>query len=175
MSTTRWALYAFCATAVGTAAPSGAAAQGKQEIECSSNDGKRAHCEIPNVDTATVRMRTKLSQASCYRGKNWGVDETGVWVKDGCRARFSYVSKGRTPSGAVGTIECSSSDGKRKNCAVPNLDAKSVTVASKLSQAACDRGGSWDADSAGIWVSQGCRARFAFQRRTVPPPKPVAK
>ena len=63
-------------------------------IRCESNDDRRKHCEVTNIDPDSVTMDRKLSHANCYRGQNWDADSRGIWVDQGCRAEFGYVSKG---------------------------------------------------------------------------------
>lgn len=55
-------------------------------------------------------------------------------------------------------INCSSEDGGRHSCPV---DARGgVELTNQRSGSQCQRGYSWGADEAGIWVDHGCRADF---------------
>lgn len=140
------------------------AAMAQATVECSSPGG-RVHCPIPNLDTESVSLSRQHSQAACRRDETWGVDRNGVWVSNGCRATFAFAYRsfgGNWPS--AGTTECSS-DGSRRYCRVNGIDPESVTMDRKLSQAACLKGESWDADGGGIWVSRGCRAVFGYATR----------
>ncbi len=47
-------------------------------------------------------MERKLSRANCYRGQNWDADSSGIWVDNGCRARFAYVSRSGGSHGGGG-------------------------------------------------------------------------
>ncbi|HEX8173399.1 MAG TPA: DUF3011 domain-containing protein [Thermoanaerobaculia bacterium] len=56
-------------------------------ILCESTpSGQRHYCA---ADTSFgVRMSKQVSDTRCVKGTNWGFDENGVWVSDGCRAQF---------------------------------------------------------------------------------------
>lgn len=57
-------------------------------VTCESNDGRRRYCPA-NVGRGRVEIERKLSRADCRYGQSWGADRGGVWVDNGCRARFS--------------------------------------------------------------------------------------
>jgi len=42
-----------------------------------------------NLRHARVDLDQQLSRTQCRYGDNWGYDNGGVWVEDGCRAVFS--------------------------------------------------------------------------------------
>ena len=55
-------------------------------FRCESDDGRTRHC---NADTrGGVRINRQLSDSACIQGRNWGYDNSGVWVSQGCRAEF---------------------------------------------------------------------------------------
>jgi hypothetical protein len=150
--------------------PEGCSAGGTETIECESQHDSRRHCAVRNIDTRNVTLRRQLSETRCERGRNWGVDQDGIWVDNGCRAVFAYGTRhgGGSSSnrpGRYGTVKCESNDDRRKHCEVPNIDPGSVTMERKLSHVNCYRGQNWDADSRGIWVDNGCRAEFAYVSR----------
>jgi Protein of unknown function (DUF3011) len=62
-------------------------------IECGSQDDRRRHCEVPNIDPDSVTMDRQLSHANCHRGQSWGTESRGIWVDKGCRAEFGYVTR----------------------------------------------------------------------------------
>jgi len=66
----------------------------------------------------------------------------------------------------TGTVTCESNGNKRVHCSVSNLDTESVTMDKKLSKTNCFRDQNWGVDNHGIWVSGGCRAIFAYARRS---------
>ena len=89
-----------------------------QSISCSSDDGHRRYC--PADTRGGVRLLKQRSGSACNQGKSWGFDRGGVWVDHGCRADFaidSYQYRGPAPD-SVGTVSCSSDDGKRHYCTV---------------------------------------------------------
>jgi len=152
--------------------PEGCSPEGSSgTIRCESQRDGRRHCAVRNIDTGSVSLQRRLSETSCQRGRNWGVDSDGIWVDNGCRAEFAYRTRkgdGNWSSnrpGKYGTIQCESHNGRRRYCELSKIDPGSVTVERKLSDARCHRGQDWDAESQGIWVDNGCRAVFAYVSR----------
>ena len=152
--------------------PEGCSSAGSSgTIRCESQHDARKHCAVRNIDTGSVSLQRTLSETDCQRGRNWGVDQDGIWVDNGCRAEFAYryrhggLGTSSNRPGRLGTVLCESRDDRRKHCEVPNIDPDSVTMERKLSNANCYRGQNWDADSQGVWVDNGCRAEFAYVTR----------
>lgn len=55
-------------------------------IVCESQNNALNRC---SADTYYgVSLARQLSQNACVRGRSWGFDANGIWVKDGCRAEF---------------------------------------------------------------------------------------
>jgi hypothetical protein len=55
-------------------------------IECASRDYQYQYCR---VDTrGEVKLIKQISDSECRRGNTWGYDRNGIWVDDGCEARF---------------------------------------------------------------------------------------
>jgi hypothetical protein len=55
-------------------------------VRCESNGGRTIRCD---VDTrGGVRLVRRLSSSSCYQGRSWDWDRSGIWVSNGCRAEF---------------------------------------------------------------------------------------
>ena len=125
---------------------------------CESNGG-RTRCP---VDTSYgVRIAKQRSKHACALGRDWGYDETGVWVDHGCRAEFTVSTAGMPPMTSAGSrpvILCESNDGHRGYCQADTTWG--VTLSRKLSDANCIRGETWGYDANGIWVTRGCRAEF---------------
>lgn len=66
-------------------------------VTCESNSDNFRRCLIPRVRdprAVSVWIQTKYSKSSCTEGYSWGVDDQGIWVKHGCRARFAVDSTG---------------------------------------------------------------------------------
>ncbi|MDP8979767.1 MAG: DUF3011 domain-containing protein [Acidobacteriota bacterium] len=130
-----------------------------QTITCSSNNGRRVHC---NADTrGGVQMVRQLSGSRCSEGSSWGSDAQGVWVDRGCRAEFqtgtNNADRNRDRSG-TSTVTCSSDNGQRVYCNAGNQGG--VRLVRQLSGSACTEGATWGYDARGIWVDRGCRAEF---------------
>ncbi|MBX3644936.1 MAG: DUF3011 domain-containing protein [Rubrivivax sp.] len=140
-------------------------------IRCESQHDARKHCAVRNLDTGSVSLKRRLSESACQRDRNWGVDRDGIWVDNGCRAEFGYRTRpggGGSPSnrpGRHGTITCESNDDRRKHCEVSDIDPDRVKMERQLSQTNCRRGENWGADARGIWVDNGCRAKFSYASR----------
>lgn len=130
-----------------------------QTISCSSDDGHRHYC--PAETRGGVRLSKQRSGSSCRQGYSWGYDRGGVWVDRGCRADFaidSYQYRGSAPV-SIGTISCSSDDGRRHYCPVESRGP--VRLQQQRSGSPCQEGYSWGSDGKVIWVDHGCRADFA--------------
>ena len=131
-----------------------------QTIVCESNRGNRAHCD---VDTRYgVNFIRQLSKSNC--NQNWGYDQRGIWVDNGCRAEFS-INYGWDQSGAEGNIMmCESHRYKRNYCRV-YLDGREVFLLRQLSKSSCQN--NWGYDRNGVWVINGCRAEFVIEDKYV--------
>jgi hypothetical protein len=132
-----------------------------QSISCSSDDGHRHYC--PADTRGGVQLLKQRSGSACNQGKSWGFDRGGVWVDHGCRADFainSYQYRGPAPD-SIGTVSCSSDDGKRHYCTVDS--GGRVRLQQQRSGSPCREGYSWGSDDKVIWVDHGCRADFAVE------------
>ncbi len=57
-----------------------------QIVSCSSDDGRRHHCD---ADTRRgVDLVKQRSDSPCTMDSSWGYDSSGIWVDRGCRADF---------------------------------------------------------------------------------------
>jgi hypothetical protein len=128
-------------------------------VRCESRERRTIYC---NVDTrGGVRLVHQLSDHRCVRGSNWGANERGIWVTDGCRAEFELGTDSR--HGYGGTFRCESTDNRTRYC---NVDTRyGVSLVRQLSRSACIEGRSWGATREGVWVSRGCRAEFSTDDR----------
>jgi hypothetical protein len=127
-------------------------------LVCESGGGKR-RCP---VDTGFgVRISRQISSHSCALGRDWGYDENGIWVTNGCRAEFVVNTPATSPMASASSrpvILCESKDGHRGFCAADT--SYGVSLSRQLSDANCVRGQTWGYDNGGIWVTGGCRAEF---------------
>jgi hypothetical protein len=154
-------------------------AQAAQSIDCASKQGQHQYCRAQT--DGYVRLDEQLSDTPCVAGRTWGYDETGIWVDNGCRARFSVGRRGyydeprRRPKDydsrdyydeqarpAQG-LQCASKGGKYNYCATDT--GGYVQLERQLSDASCEKWRSWGYDSGGIWVDHGCRGQFTVGRR----------
>jgi hypothetical protein len=140
-----------------------------QTLTCSSDDGKRNYC---NVDTrGGVRLTRQISGSPCTQGQTWGWDNRGVWVDRGCRAQFVTGAGGDGgnwgpggPGNQYQTITCSSDNGKRNFCSLPNnVNPNNVVLTRQISGSPCNRNDTWGVDRNNIWVDRGCRAEFGIR------------
>lgn len=150
-----------------------------QMIVCQSNRGRYRECNTGFRGRVQLVRRLQNS-AACIEGRTWGQREGKVWVSRNCRARFASVGRpGRRDDGGYDrgpgendrdngpwnrdnnyVVNCSSDSGALTRC---NWDLRYGTprLIQQLSQSACVEGRSWGYDSrGGLWVDDGCRARF---------------
>ncbi len=152
-----WLQLALVAAALVIFSPRSSA----QTISCSSDNGHRHYC--PADTRGGVQLLKQRSGSACDQGKSWGFDRGGVWVDHGCRADFAinaYQYRGPAPD-SIGTISCSSDDGKRHYCTVDS--GGRVRLQQQRSGSPCREGYSWGSDDKVIWVDHGCRADFAVE------------
>lgn len=145
-------------------------------IICESTGGTQF---CPADTRGGVRLTRQLSKAGCYEGRTWGYDRHGIWVTQGCRARFDtedappdyygggYREREYWPyddaprRGMPRTITCESYDSRDNYCRVP-LRRAQVDIVRQLSKKPCRYGENWGWDEGGIWVTDGCRAVFSI-------------
>lgn len=134
-------------------------------VRCESHDGRLRYCDADV--RGGVRLSRRLSRTDCIRGHNWGYDDRGIWVTQGCRAEFvtgvGYGSGygpgyGRPDDGGGRIVRCESHDGRERYCDVP-IRARAELVR-QLSRTRCVQGRNWRWDRGGIRVTGGCRAEF---------------
>jgi hypothetical protein len=65
-------------------------ADDEQRVRCESHDGKRNNCNA-NLRGYRIEDVREISRADCDIGRNFGYDDRGVWVDDGCRAEFIFT------------------------------------------------------------------------------------
>jgi hypothetical protein len=138
-------------------------------VLCESRNGDRSHCA---ADTTTgVRLARQISDSACRFGRDWGYDESGIWVTNGCRAEFGVrtVQASLRPlndpmaaatANATAIFKCESQNNSRKDC---NFDTRQqVTLVRQLSENPCVLNRTWGVDDDGVWVTEGCRGEFAL-------------
>ncbi len=148
--------------------------RGVAEVRCSSNDGRTRYC---NVDTrGGVRIVRQESRSPCIQGSSWGYDRRGIWVANGCRARFQlggggygrpgygYGAPGYAAPGYGGgfgaqLVRCESRDERQRFCRVPG-GVHNAQIVRRLSDTRCEFNYNWGYQRDGIWVDRGCRAEF---------------
>lgn len=64
-------------------------------ILCESDGFAPQHCDLPlaprHAEIKEIRKAKQLSSKPCIEGKSWVADESGITVKNGCRAEFLVV------------------------------------------------------------------------------------
>jgi len=133
-------------------------------VRCESDDGRSRRC---GADTrGGVSISRQLSRTACVQGRNWGWDNSGIWVSQGCRAEFVTGRGGghgpghpSGPGAGYGqTLRCESDKNRHRRCNVQV--GRGVDLVRQLSDTRCVRGQNWGWDRSGIWVDRGCRAEF---------------
>lgn len=131
-------------------------------VRCESNDKRTRRC---NVDTrGGVRITRQLSDTRCIQGRNWGYDNRGIWVSQGCRAEFvlGYGGGGYGYGSGYGQVlRCESRDNRQRRCNV-RVD-RGVDLIRQLSDTRCIQRQNWGWDRGGIWVAGGCRGEFRIR------------
>ncbi len=150
----------FMAALVLWLAGPGVAAAASGVVRCEADGPARVHCAM---DTRHgVDLVRQLSERSCIRESDWGVDATGVWVARGCRAEFG---ERREPTGVTRyTIRCESRSGRPGQCPV-RLRGAPVRLLRELSVLPCRRDESWGVGRNEVWVSRGCKGEFEIGDR----------
>ncbi len=150
--------------------------RGVAEVRCSSNDGRTRYC---NVDTrGGVRIVRQESRSPCIQGRSWGYDRRGIWVANGCRARFQlggggydrpgygygygapgYAAPGYGDGYGAQLVRCESRDERERFCRVPG-GVRNAQIVRRLSDTRCEFNYNWGYQRDGVWVDRGCRAEF---------------
>lgn len=140
------------------------AAFGQRVITCSSDNGRRNFC--PADTQRGVQLIKQRSGSPCVQDRTWGWDRRGIWVDRGCRADFALGRRGggNYPGRpVVQTITCSSDNGRRNACRIPNNSE--VRLIRQRSDSPCRRGSTWGTQPGVVWVDRGCRADFEIRSR----------
>jgi hypothetical protein len=129
-------------------------------VTCSSTNNAQVRC---NWDSryGRPRLQQQLSQSACVEGRSWGYNNRNeIWVSGGCRATFVNSQTDSGNNNGNHEITCSSSGNGLTRC---NWDRRygQPRMIQQLSQSMCTEGRSWGYDDRGLWVNNGCRARFA--------------
>ena len=161
-------------------------------IKCKSRWSKK---RCPVKVKGKVRLIRQLSRTKCRRGRTWGYNRNGIWVKRGCKGRFKVghvhpkeiklkPEPAKVAPKPVTKIPLSNSRTKipdyrtlrRVNqiyCASDNKKYKQcdssirgkARLIHQFSTDTCRFGISWGFSRKGIWVDRGCVGLF----RLLPP------
>lgn len=138
---------------------------GWREIRCGALANEENFCPAPN--DGRVRLVRQESRAECREGRTWRAERDGIRVRNGCVGRFVY----REAEGGWGMpvqpieIRCSSRNQRWALCPVDIVGP--VQLVKQDSHAPCELDWTWGTyGNEGIWVSDGCRARFRVNGRT---------
>jgi hypothetical protein len=75
--------------------PQNAASDIKKVVRCESWESTPENCSLPaapaNSELKEIRKTKQLSKEPCVEGKSWVAGETGITVRDGCRAEFTVL------------------------------------------------------------------------------------
>lgn len=130
----------------------------RRVVRCESRGARVEGCAVA-LRGAPVRLLRELSRAPCRRGESWDVGRNQILVSRGCKGEFEVGdAAGGFPPGPR-LLVCESRDRQRRSCGT--TVERSVELVEQLSGAPCGYGSSWGWDAGGIWVSDGCRAKFA--------------
>lgn len=146
----------------------------RNDLVCTSNRYKTKTCRLPRNTQGQIKLVKKISHSPCVLGQSWGVGERSVWVRNGCRAVFR-VGRGGDAGGRGGNdgpyhhsrkgqLSCGSPHGRFHGCHLSNAKHRQVRLARQVSSSPCIRGSSWGVKANEVWVNNGCRAVFKFNR-----------
>lgn len=133
-------------------------------VECRSVGTNIEHCQVPPLQSVELVEELGRSYRNTCAG-NWGYSSHGLWVRNGCHARFQVVEyqeqNYNNPNNDYGQeVICESNYGQVRTCRADTSGR--VEFVQQLSNASCDQ--RWGYDSNGIWVKDGCRAKFMTYR-----------
>ena len=129
-------------------------------VRCESNDNRRATC---HTGWRSATLTRQLSRNQCVQGQNWGMRNGAIWVDHGCRAEFVASRGGQRPGNSGQnnySVTCSSDDNRTRTCNWERRAGRPLLV-EQLSRTRCVENRNWGWNGDTLWVSQGCRARFA--------------
>ena len=107
---------ALCCAAVLDAQQSFVQASVSSVVSCVSKGKERQQCA---ADTrAGIVMLRPTGEAACLLGRNWGYDDQGVWVSEGCGGDFATGSSSRV------TVQAAASSSSSVATVVPSEDEK---------------------------------------------------
>ncbi len=129
-------------------------------VECRATGSRLVHCQVPALQSVELVQEMGHSNRYSCRG-NWGYSNHGIWVREGCHAQFRVVEYQEqnysNNSGHQGReVICESRYGQVRTCQA-NTSGR-VEFVQNLSNVNCDN--RWGYDNNGIWVKDGCKARF---------------
>ena len=89
---------AAATTVSGVASP--VPARADSYVTCSSNDYRRNWCPVYSQGRVWLDRQYSGGRGACVEGSTWGRDRRGIWVDNGCRARFRVEDRyGQYPGG----------------------------------------------------------------------------
>jgi len=65
--------------------------QAMRTLVCESNGSQRTYCRADA--RFGVELTRQISRTNCVLDRNWGSDQNGIWVSNGCRAEFSLNTR----------------------------------------------------------------------------------
>ncbi len=68
--------------------------QAMRTLVCESNGSQRSYCR--GDARFGVQLTRQLSRTNCVLNRTWGSDQNGVWVRNGCSAEFTLMTRGGT-------------------------------------------------------------------------------
>jgi len=140
-----------------------------QDVDCRSRNFQYQFCSTAGEVVGASLVRQE-SQAPCQQGRTWGWTGNGVWVSNGCSARFRVDTFRPAPPWSGGDrMSCDSRGFQYEFCPVP-ARVYSVQLLRQKSKVACVIGRTWGWREDGLWVSGGCQGDFRVQTAYRPTP-----
>lgn len=151
------------ATSLAGQRPSVPPARPTSSVACGSSNYRYRECRTGFRGHAALVQTT--SKTRCVEGHNWGSRPGVVWVDQGCQGRFVEgrgAGAGRPPAYSV---ECASIRTGATSWCAWDANRGVPVLAQEHSGRRCVEGRTWGHVRArGIWVADGCSARFSTGR-----------
>jgi hypothetical protein len=68
--------------------PTGGGRPDSEVVSCHSIDHRFSRCDVQIARKDSVHLISRDSRSPCEFGRDWGQDNTSLWVDNGCRATF---------------------------------------------------------------------------------------
>lgn len=130
-------------------------------VTCASDRGHDRTCTWDGRHGHPVLVQ-QISGEPCVTGRTWRYEAGRIWVTRGCGARFGVAGQATLPAYSV---ECASTAAGATAWCGWETHRGAPVIEQEYSARRCVEGRTWGhASGRGIWVADGCSARFSARR-----------